>query len=333
MKQNSRPPDAHYISFNKDWGFGGDDELEPEELGKVVKDLIKRSDLQNYDIVVNKDEEGYRNQGVYIYKDDEVHPLALYPDDYGNLPEWVKIRKEDCGHSYFSDGLIDHNEYVPFQTNDWKVGKCYVDDKEIKPFKFPFKSIKVKIELHRPKDGAKASVPCDVMISAPWLGGPTEDALLKTHKEHNNLVSNDLIYENGNKLRIEYTYKSSKDVVGNPVPWSYGEFILLEPLKSQSKEVNIPKNIIKKATERVKEKMKLLLESRKTVYFESIGPCNLDFIRLPTMWNGKIRYDIYTVIPLESGRKSGRKSTRKSTRKSARKSTRKSARKSPRNGQ
>ena len=79
------------------------------------------------------------------------------------------------------------------------------------------------------------------MISAPWLGGPTEDALLKTHKEHNNLVSNDLIYENGNKLRIEYTYKSSKDV-GNPVPWHVREFILLEPLKSQSKEVNIPKN-------------------------------------------------------------------------------------------
>ena len=56
------------------------------------------------------------NDGVYIYNDNKIFELSDSPDDYGSLPEWVEIRKEDYDHSYFSDYIIDHNTFVPFKT-------------------------------------------------------------------------------------------------------------------------------------------------------------------------------------------------------------------------
>lgn len=103
---------------------------------------FKFINLRNYDIILNKNETGYRNSGVYIYKDNELHKLSNKPDDYGSLPEWVDIRKEDCGHSYFTDGLIDNNTLIPFKTDEWKITNFSTD----------------KIKLHREKDNATAIV-------------------------------------------------------------------------------------------------------------------------------------------------------------------------------
>jgi hypothetical protein len=274
-----RKPMSHEISWDAEYYA----KLAPKELAKMVN-VASINDLQNYDTVINRNEMGYRNSGVYIYKDNELHSLSTKPDDYGSLPEWVEIRKEDCGHSYFSDYLIDHNTYVPFKTNDWKVGKSYVNS-EIKPFKFAYKNIDVKTDLYRPKDGAKATVNYSVMISAPWLGGPTKDVGYGGGDGIN--LHRDFIYEDGKSIRIKFTY--GKD---------HSKKYLLEPLNSQSKEVNIPKNIIEKATKIVNEKIKSYLKRKKTIYLESVGPCHLD-IQLPTKWKGRENYNIQTVIPLE----------------------------------
>ena len=123
------------------------------------------------------------------------------------------------------------NTWFPFKTNDWEIGKSYVDE-EIKPFKFAYEYINVKTDLHRPKDGAKATVNYSVMISAPWLGGPTKDVEVGGGGKTGINSHSNYYYENGKTITIEFTY--SKD---------YSKQYLLEPLRSQSKEVNIPKNI------------------------------------------------------------------------------------------
>ena len=132
------------ISHSSKWKSDKNDT--PFKRAQKAK-AFKFINLRNFDIILNKNETGYRNAGVYIYKDNELYELSSYPDDYGSLPEWVDIRKEDCGHSYFSEGLIDNNTLVPFKTNEWKIGSCFtVQNKDI------------QIELHREKDNAKCIV-------------------------------------------------------------------------------------------------------------------------------------------------------------------------------
>lgn len=129
------------ISFVSRWNAEENDTpLNRAQKAKTFKFI----NLRNFDIILNKNENGYgyRNACVYIYKNNELHELSPKPDDYGSLPEWVDIRKEDCGHSYFTDGLIDHNTLVPFKTHEWKIKKVSTD----------------KIQLHREKDNAKAAV-------------------------------------------------------------------------------------------------------------------------------------------------------------------------------
>ena len=276
-----RKPMSHEIGWEEEY----DENLTPKQRAERANTSYI-NDLNNYDVVINENKAGYRNNGVFIYKDNELYPLAGEPDDYGSLPEWVEIRKEDCGHSYFSDYLIDHNTFVPFHTNDWEVGKSYVDE-EIKPFKFAYEYINVKTDLHRPKDGAKATVNYSVMISAPWLGGPTKDVERGGGGSDGSKSHTNYYYEDGKIIRIDFTY--SKD---------YSNIYLLEPLNSQSTEVNIPKNIIEKATKIVNEKIKTYLKREKTVYLRSISPCDL-YIPLPTKWKGREYYNISNVIPLE----------------------------------
>lgn len=116
---------------------------------------FKFINLRNFDMIYNTNETGYgyRNAGVYIYKDNELHTLSPKPDDYGSLPEWVDIRKEDCGHSYFTDRLIDHNTLVPFKTHEWKIKKVSTD----------------KFQLYRQKDDAKATVEIPISMEKNYL--------------------------------------------------------------------------------------------------------------------------------------------------------------------
>ena len=99
----NREPKGHYLSWEKDFN--------PE----IVKDII---DLQNYDVIVNTNQDEYENDGIYIYFEKNVYNLNDYPDDYGCLPEWVELRKEDLGYSYFSEDLISHNTLTPINTSN-----------------------------------------------------------------------------------------------------------------------------------------------------------------------------------------------------------------------
>ena len=95
-----RKPIGHYLRWEGEYDLGFED-------------------FQDYDVIVNKNKSGYRNEGVYIYYDNKIHTLSDCPDDYGSLPEWVELRKEDLGYSYFSDDLIYHNRYI-------QIGRAHV---------------------------------------------------------------------------------------------------------------------------------------------------------------------------------------------------------------
>ena len=99
-----RKPMSHEIEWEEEYN----ENLTPKARAERAN-TTSINELNNYDVVINENEAGYRNNGVFIYKDNELYPLAGEPEDYGSLPEWVEIRKEDCGHSYFSDYLIDNN--------------------------------------------------------------------------------------------------------------------------------------------------------------------------------------------------------------------------------
>jgi len=180
-----KPPKLHVLEWDET-----EEDGTPEQRALVagINKLFMYTDLNNkirfnyglhnYDIVVNKKHRdyGYRDGGKYIYKDNGLYNLVSHIDDVLHLPPWVDVDKTDCGYSYFKDRLIDDNKLIPFKTEDWKVGKSYVSVKEdLHPFTTPYKRIDISTELIRKKDDAKAILSFDVILSAPWLGGPSKD--------------------------------------------------------------------------------------------------------------------------------------------------------------
>ena len=112
--------------------------------------------LKNYDIIIdeNAEESEYRNNGKYIYHNGEAYKLSSYPDDYGTLPQWIELRKEDLGYSYFQDGLIDNNSYVPINFKDWKIGETRFKSDYIKPLGKLSHTAHTLTDFFRKKDGA-----------------------------------------------------------------------------------------------------------------------------------------------------------------------------------
>jgi hypothetical protein len=113
------PPALHWSSWEDvpEWT--------PEERFRMAR-IAPSVVLHDHDIVANRAEVGDRNEGKYIYKDRALFHLATEPDDYGNLPEWVDTRKDDCGYSYFAEDaegrrMIDHRAWIPFRTREWEV--------------------------------------------------------------------------------------------------------------------------------------------------------------------------------------------------------------------
>ena len=248
--KNTRKPMAH----NSYWNENDQDNIVPEERA-VLAGTVRMVNLQNYDTVINQKQAGYRNNGVFIYYNNGLHPLSRYPDDYGSLPEWVETHKEDCGYSYFSDYLIDHNNCVPFKTSDWKIGPS--NTTEIKPFKFSYTYVNVKTQLTR-TDGAECTLVVPVMISAPWLGGPIDD--IRSDGSYSSSEENieKYTYRNGKKLELKFTY----DEDYNPV--------FTQPLNSP---VIIPLSTLKEAEKLVNDSLKTYFKKEKYVYFDANGPC------------------------------------------------------------
>ena len=271
------------ISHHSSWENKQDDS--PVERASKAK-INQMNDLQDYDIIINEKESGYRNCGVYIYKDNQIFELSDYPDDYGSLPEWVEIRKEDCGHSYFSDYLIDHNSFVPFKTSDWEIKQSYIED-EVKPFKFAYCNLVVTTELYRPKDEAKAMVSSSIKISAPWLGGPTDNVKPTTGGSNGKISYHNYVYENGDQLTIEYVYDQNY------------EYQLLPDIGQDESEITIPPDIITQAINIVNEQFQDYFKSREVVYFESESPGCLT-TSLPTKWNNEDNFIVEKIIVLNS---------------------------------
>jgi hypothetical protein len=150
-----RPPKLHNLEWTEVL------ERTPSQRATISECIDKIKDLQNYDIIQNirefneDDDEG--NIGKYIYKENGLYPLIGYEAMEHKLPEWVEIRKEDCGRSYFTDELIENDSKVPFQLNRWKPTKAYEKDGRI------------YFDLIRKLDGAKAIVDCIMHYNAEFL--------------------------------------------------------------------------------------------------------------------------------------------------------------------
>ena len=205
--------------------------------------------IENYDIVINTNESGFRNYGKFIYYNNGLHHLSSYPDGYGSLPKWVVPFKGDCGFSYFKNYLIDHNSWVPFKTSDWEIGPSKVT--EAKPFKYAYTYVDVTTKLMR-KDGAECDLVVSVMISAPWLGGPTDD--VKHGNDRRDDVNNYEVFEyrNGDTCEIEYMYERETF-----------EKILLAPPQS---ELIITPSALEKAEKLVNDALVRNFRSNKYVY-------------------------------------------------------------------
>jgi hypothetical protein len=89
---------------------------------------------------------GYRNNGKMIWYQKKAHLLAFYPDDYGNLPEFVEISDTNSFTPYywFKDFAIDHNNFVWFsqqvrrRLKFKKTDKGFLAKTEIKGVEYKF---------------------------------------------------------------------------------------------------------------------------------------------------------------------------------------------------
>ena len=231
-------------------------------------------DFQDYDVIVNENEAGYRNKGVYIYYDNKIHTLSDYPDDYGSLPEWVELRKEDLGYSYFSDYLIDHNRYIPIKTKEWDMGKTYVEEEYSEPFKFYYKVVSFYTEFHRKKDGAKFTLQVPITFGVKEVGGPIKHYKYTGSSCGNYEGSTRYEYYDGEKFELSYKYDTN-----------YTNTTMVEPYSSTKEMFIVTKENIDSGIELVREKLKEYFEKDEVNYFECDRPCELGKDSLPV--NGK----------------------------------------------
>jgi hypothetical protein len=267
-------------------------ELSPEQRA-VLANIQDMDGLQNFDVVVNTNENGYRNTGVYIYKDNGVYTLSDTPDDYGTLPDWVEVRKEDCGFSYFKDFLIDHNTYIPIQTDKWEVCNSFVNTITVRPFKYAYTDIEITTGICRLSDSAMVTISTSIRISAPWLGGPVSN--VKPTGSGSGTTPGEYFesyqYENGHQLKIPFKYSTEPNVRQ-----------LTEPLNTHALEVHIPTYIVEKAEFIVHSMLTRRFQQPETLYLEAYASCSFEAETsdFPTRWNGEDTLGVITVIALDS---------------------------------
>ena len=250
-----RKPIGHYLRWEGEYDLGFED-------------------FQDYDVIVNENKSGYRNEGVYIYYDNKIHTLSDYPDDYGSLPEWVELRKEDLGYSYFSDDLIHHNRYIPIKYNDWDMGKTYVEEEYYEPFKYYYKVVSFYTEFHREKDGAKFTLQVPVIFGVKKIGGPVKHHKYIGGSYGNYEGSTRYEYYDGEKFELSYKYDTN-----------YKNKTMAEPYNSMTEMFKVTKENINSGIELVRGTLKEYFEKDEVNYFECDGMCKLGIDSLPI--NGK----------------------------------------------
>lgn len=226
--------------------------------------------LKNYDIIIDTNEEEleYRNKGKYIYHNGKAHKLSVYPDDYGTLPQWVELRKEDLGYSYFEDNLIDNNTYVPINLKDWKIGETRFKDNNIKPLgKFSHTAYTLT-DFFREKDGAKFTLEVPIVFSNTKRGGPNQHYIISSTSEHSYGGSITYQYACGEKHTCKYqfdcAYPTSK--------------LYLTPEHKKNAFYFIQKGI------------KNEFEKNPITYFSMCGPCKMYMEELPIRYGKEWKY-------------------------------------------
>ena len=222
--------------------------------------------INDYDIVVNEKVAGYRNNGVYIFKDGKICDLAYEPDDYGCLPKWVKLSKHDFGYSYFSECMIDHNNYVPFNPSEWIMGESYVEKTTNLRFQFYFQDIPIITDFYRKEDGATIKLKNHVMFSLPDIGGPA-DHMTEGGGGGNGSENYSYYYVNGEKITLRYTSG-----------WKDGCYVQTLPDDITGPEVVISELEISDAITMLR---KLLSSLKNIIYLDCTGPCEVELDTFP----------------------------------------------------
>lgn len=218
--------------------------------------LVDLRGVKEFDVVINKLGDEYRNQNLFIYAKGGLHSLTYDIDDYGALPEWVELNKSDCGHSYFK--FIENNSLTPLKPEEWTMLDSHIKKSELKPFKFHTKIIHVTTQFKREKDGAKCMISVPILLSVPSLGGPVRNIV-------EGGSGSDWVnyhYSNGRNIRLRQDFLN-------------GKYVLKQPLRSQVTSITISESDIVNAIGKVRENLRTFFnpEEHEVIYVDSIGPC------------------------------------------------------------
>nr|QDY52344.1 hypothetical protein 6_56 [Mimiviridae sp. ChoanoV1] len=273
-----RKPISHYLSWENDFESNS------------LKDI---KDLQDYDVIINEKQKGYRNNGIYIYYDKNIYNLNDYPDDYGCLPEWVELRKEDLGHSYFSDELIYHNTFVPIIISEWKIIYVKIDSEKLQPFQYYYKRVEVEIEFHRERDGAKFTLHTPIIFSATKFNGPRDVYIYKSAQMRDSGGYMLFEYLNGENVKYFFNYNNKYSLDKKMIDaCSYGltDVIITEEHKQD-------------AISLIKEKIDLywnyLKENQEPViYLDSRSPRNLYLPLIPLEIEWEWHYNLNMIVKI-----------------------------------
>ncbi len=280
----SRPPTSHEWSWNQDENINAENRYE-KATENIEQSAIDK--LQDYDTIVNMKEEGYRNDGVYIYYNKGIYNLSTYPDDYGSLPKWIKLQK-DLGWTYFNHYLIDHNYCTPFKTSEWEINDSYVKKNNVK---FPIYNCEIITNIKR-NDGVNAIIISLVNISFPSMGGPSHDIILGTCGGGSVMRYNNYTDKHGDKFKITTYNETGKVIV------SRGE---TEIEVDQNQEIEISPNVMAEACDVVNNKIKNKFNKNEYLYYEAICECEFEDCgyEYETVIAAKLdnKNSVYTVIP------------------------------------
>ena len=226
--------------------------------------------LKNYDIIIdeNAEESEYRNNGKYIYHNGEAYKLSSYPDDYGTLPQWIELRKEDLGYSYFQDGLIDNNSYVPINFKDWKIGETRFKSDYIKPLGKLSHTAHTLTDFFRKKDGAIFTLEVPIVFSDTRRGGPNQHYTIYATSEHCYGGSITYQYASGEKYTCKYQFDCG---------YPNSNFKL-----TQENEKN--------AFYIIQKGIKNEFEKNPITYFSMCGPCKMYIEELPIRYGKEWKY-------------------------------------------
>lgn len=310
----TRKPKRH--DLEPGWEEPDDQQFSPEVRYVLSKcRLILEDALQDYDVVVNGQESGYRNQGVYIYYDSGLHELGDEPDDYGSLPHWVPLRKEDFGWSYFGvddyNVLIDHNQSVPFHPDEWTVGKSVLDDEDLdieewEPFHYYQQPVDVHTTFTRKADGCEINMSVTVMASAPWIGGPKDHCHCGGGGSGGKLDDGSMSYtyfryrDGTSEKQVTVSKKDEHGTYRNYLPLALRS--VYAPVQFTQQDLDgiraLGRHVLLSYLDRVRE-------GEGYTFFELTGPCEVaadccsGLVGTPGIWTGQPVYILQP--PLDAG--------------------------------